>query len=258
MPIGPVPAAELAQVQGRPPRPAPRTPDHLRAATRACPPAAATADHAADKGNSAAQTMISNTGPAPRQARRLCDRLKHAVQLVTRTHSSAAMKYVETAQLMLARLEKEAARGGADRHKRSRLPACYCSAPDPERGSVVDSLAGSARSAAVLHSWPAGSVVLESRAELDDLRPGSGRVPSTIVGASVIRGVPGSSQGSSGLSCRRRMTGVPGRRWRPFQLAMAMCLCTVAGSSSSARMHAARSARETLNPCGRFWSTAVR
>ena len=39
---------------GWPPRPARRTPDRPPAATRACPPASATADHAADKGNSAA------------------------------------------------------------------------------------------------------------------------------------------------------------------------------------------------------------
>jgi hypothetical protein len=62
----------------RPPRPAPRTPDRSQAATRACPPAAATADHAAGKGNSAAQTMISTVGPAPSQARRLCDRLDYS------------------------------------------------------------------------------------------------------------------------------------------------------------------------------------
>jgi DNA-binding CsgD family transcriptional regulator len=37
-----------------PPHPAPHAPGRPRAATRACPPAAATADHAAGKGNSAA------------------------------------------------------------------------------------------------------------------------------------------------------------------------------------------------------------
>src|SRR5262249_3807952 len=62
----------------QPPHPAPRTPDRLRAATRACPPAAAMADHAAGKGSSAAHTMISSAGPAPMQARRLCDRLTYA------------------------------------------------------------------------------------------------------------------------------------------------------------------------------------
>src|SRR5580693_8168453 len=64
---------------GRPPRPAPRTPDRPRAATRACPPAAATADHAAGKGNSAAHTMIPGTEPDPMEAHRLCDRLKNTV-----------------------------------------------------------------------------------------------------------------------------------------------------------------------------------
>ena len=42
------------------------------------------------------------------------------------------------------------------------------------------------------------------------------------------------------------------------QLAMDTCLCTVAGSPSRVSMQAARSARETLNPCGRFRSIAVR
>ena len=42
------------------------------------------------------------------------------------------------------------------------------------------------------------------------------------------------------------------------QLAMATCLRTVAGSSSSASMQAARSARETWNPCGRLRSIAMR
>ena len=39
---------------GLPPRPRPRTPDRPRAATHACPPASASADHAAGRGNSAA------------------------------------------------------------------------------------------------------------------------------------------------------------------------------------------------------------
>jgi NAD(P)-dependent dehydrogenase (short-subunit alcohol dehydrogenase family) len=42
------------------------------------------------------------------------------------------------------------------------------------------------------------------------------------------------------------------------QLAMDMCRCTVAGSSSSLSMQLARSAREIVNPCGRLRSIAVR
>jgi len=116
------------------------------------------------------------------------------------------MRYVETARLMSARLGKEAARGVADRHKRSRLPARYCSAPDHERGSVVDSLAGSARSAAVLHSWPAGSVVLEVEPNWMICVPVPGESHRRSRMPPWSGGVSGSSPGSSGLSCRRWMT----------------------------------------------------
>ena len=45
---------------------------------------------------------------------------------------------------------------------------------------------------------------------------------------------------------------------RSSQLAMATWWCTVAGSPSVASMQAARSAQETVNPCGRLRSIAVR
>jgi len=53
-----------------PPRPARRRPDRPRAAIHACPPAAATADHAAGKGNPATHTIIPGAG-CPTEARRL-------------------------------------------------------------------------------------------------------------------------------------------------------------------------------------------
>ena len=46
---GPDAAAGIRPGPGWPPRPGPRTPDRLREATRACLPAAATADHAAEQ-----------------------------------------------------------------------------------------------------------------------------------------------------------------------------------------------------------------
>src|SRR5262249_37635874 len=60
------------------PRPTPRTPDRLPAATHACPPASTSADHAAEAESSAARTMLATNWPLTPMPRRLRDRLEHA------------------------------------------------------------------------------------------------------------------------------------------------------------------------------------
>jgi hypothetical protein len=93
-----IPAAGMAQPPGRtrpdprwPPRPARRTPDRLQAATHACPPAAAAADHAVETGNSAAHRKIPSTGLTQPKARRLCDRLIYTGHALPRTLAHAAL-----------------------------------------------------------------------------------------------------------------------------------------------------------------------
>ena len=99
----------------------------------------------------------------------------------------------------------------------------------------------------------------------------SGRVPvtsafpSAVVGTAGIRRIPlrprrPAEAGGAGVAPGLRFAGagLGSDHDHGHQLAMEICLCTVAGSPSSVSMQAARSAREIVNPRGRLRSVAVR